>query len=729
MSDNNIDVKISASTNGLNSGISEAKDQIQSLADGANNIVESFKGIGEALAGAFAFDKIDEFARSMSELGEQIERTSKMTGLSTEDVQKFQFAVQMTGGDSETAAASLLRLDRNMAYAAAGSKTAAAAFSAAGVSAKTLASSDVNAALAEIATKFQGTADGANKTALAMQLAGRGGASLVPLLDQGTAGLSAMNAELDSTNSKLTEVQVKGFAKTAEQIKEMDKATQGVADQIMTHLNPGIDGAVSGLTQLSEQFSESIKEGGAFATVIDILGEAFEGTVKFIMYAITGLEEFWDVGKGVSEAMTDVFVGFGQAMFDVVHGKIAQAWEDFKTASKNALDDFIAGVNTALDQTQKLQQSIIKMDEVAKKGIITSGGIATERKKKPQIQLPDQSGADDTKDDLAEQRSIYAEQYDVKKQTDDLMVQSGQLSHQQEFSDLQNALAKQKALTDQSFADEMAEYDDDSAEYQKLQDQKLIADEKFSIESMKLTQQETKEESKSWTDAINTIDKSFDTMLSGVLQGTQTIGQAFKNMAANMVISFAEAIAKMLIKYAAFQAATALGATQTASAIGGSEGGSGSGIMGQLVTEMLSLVGITTTQAAVTTANTAALAANTAALTASSSASGGGGLGSIFGSLFDAAKVPALDNGAVSVSEGLHYLHNDEMVVPKPFADGIRNGDISGFGSGGGGDTHLHVHALDAKSVQHFFNKNGGAVAKAMLNQVRGGSRSFLNHA
>ena len=272
MSDNSIDVKIKATTDGVQS----AADQIKELGQGASSIIENFAGIGEALAAAFAVDKIEEFSRGMAELGEGIERTAKMTGLSTDDVQKFQFAVKMTGGDAEAAGMSLLRLERNIADAAAGSEKAQKDFAAAGVSAKTLASKDVNAILGEMADKFSKTADGANKTALAMSLAGRGGASLIPVLDQGRAGFEAMNVELDQTNSKLTEAQVKGFAKTAEQIKLMDAATLGVSEQIMTKLNPGIDGAVAGLTQMKEMLSENIKEGGTAANVIEGVGKEEE---------------------------------------------------------------------------------------------------------------------------------------------------------------------------------------------------------------------------------------------------------------------------------------------------------------------------------------------------------------------------------------------------------------------------------------------------------------------
>lgn len=54
-------------------------------------------------------------------------------------------------------------------------------------------------------------------------------------------------------------------------------------------------------------------------------------------------------------------------------------------------------------------------------------------------------------------------------------------------------------------------------------------------------------------------------------------------------------------------------------------------------------------------------------------------------------------------------LHEREMVLPQKQADAVRQ--MAESGGGGGGDTHLHVHAMDAQSVERLFRQNGRALA------------------
>lgn len=733
MADKEIDVKIKATAE----GVQQTADSVKSLAEGVQGMVDQFKGIAEAVGAAFVVDKIDEFARSMSELGEQIERTSKMTGLSTDDVQKFQFAVKMTGGDSENAAMSLLRLERNMADAAAGSQKAKDSFAAAGVSMKTLASGDVNAILGEIADKFSTTADGANKTALAMQLAGRGGASLIPILDQGRAGLEHFASAQEATNSKLTEAQVQGFAKTAEQIKLMDAATLGVSEQIMTHLNPGIDAAVAGLTTMNEELSENIKEGGAWSQVIDVMGNAIEDLVVGLRIVGATFAGLWDIAGGAIRAIGQEWIGFGKTMLDVTSGDFTKAMADFSTAQDKAFGQFHDGVEKAKQEFQSLSDDVLKMQLAGVAGKISNTNEKKAKDQKPQIQLPDQSGKDDSaKDDYATQRSLLAEHYDQQKEMDDLAVQSGVMTNKERTADLERNLDLQQDLTDESFQQEMDAYEGDEAGYKKLIDQKSIADQKFAIEHEKLTQQQTAEDEKQWTSAINTFDKTFSTMLTGVLQGTQTISQAFTRMAQNMALSFATAAAEILAKNALLVISQEAGFTQIAAAL---TKNLGEWVLTENKKTEASITGDATRTASTTAAAAEGKAAEDAASSseimqdAAKAASGAYSalagipvIGPVIAPIAAGvafAAVAAYDSFEVGTpyvpKTGLAMIHEGERITT---ADENRKGNNRGSG---GGDTHLHVHALDHKDVKRYLSQNSHMVAKAVGGSIRNGNRSF----
>ena len=58
--------------------------------------------------------------------------------------------------------------------------------------------------------------------------------------------------------------------------------------------------------------------------------------------------------------------------------------------------------------------------------------------------------------------------------------------------------------------------------------------------------------------------------------------------------------------------------------------------------------------------------------------------------------------------------HAGEMIVPKPFADSLRENG----GLGGGGDTY-HIHAVDANSFVNLLKNNSGALTSIMGNAMR----------
>src|SRR5690349_2978949 len=97
-----VSVQSGAQTAELVSGVTQVKDKLGILSGKGEELTESFREIGDMLIEAFAVKEVAEFTRELSELGEQLERVSQMTGLSTDAVLEFQFAMKAGGGDAES---------------------------------------------------------------------------------------------------------------------------------------------------------------------------------------------------------------------------------------------------------------------------------------------------------------------------------------------------------------------------------------------------------------------------------------------------------------------------------------------------------------------------------------------------------------------------------------------------------------------------------------------------
>ena len=740
MSDNEVQVKFGGETSDIDRAANEVIDKLQGILGISGDLQEKFVAVGEAFAGAFAAEKILTFAEQIGELGEQVERTSAMTGLSTKEIIDFQFAVKMTGGDAESAGMSLIRLERNIEQAANGSKIAKQAFADAGVSVKTLASRDVNSILGEMADKFASTADGAGKVAVAMELAGRGGASLIPILDKGRSGLADISATADRVNSSL-EQNASKFAQTGQAIKVAQTSTSNFTQTLYSAFEPALNAVVVTFGAWMDELTKSAQGGNVLTAVVTMLGDALWAIIAAVDAVITGFEQLWDIGKGVFLGLMDGAEGLGEALQDIGSGQFSKAASDVGNAGKKMGDDIASGFNKASDAGAQFVQRTKSAWAALNGGSVGLGG-ENGGGNKPQLQSHAGEPEDNKKPqtDEAAQRQVLEEKYNVQKEYDALEVQNGAMTNEEKYADLKDALDKEIAAIDQSFERQKALYDSDSADYKRLCDEKEVADQKYTIEKMKLDQEAAKNGEKVYTDATHIMESSLDQMLKGVLQGTQTISQAFARMAGNMIMSFAEAIAEILVENGLLWVAQQLGFTKMS--------GSLSSTLGEWnLTEAQKT-------AATTAANTARGFSDSAAATVSVATVEAATKSEIeayaavaaAASFASVAAIPVVgwamapEVGDAALGQVMAYetfdvgtpnvprdmlaqIHEGEAIIPKHTAQAWRDGDTQALGGGGGSNpVHFHISSMDSAGVAKLLKQHGSAIAAGVASAARGGN-------
>src|SRR6266403_2244733 len=118
MTDSEVKVNITAQTQDFVPPIHDAGDQFENFSSrirahlGAKSEAFSVgKEAAEGFIAAFAVEKIAEFLDKVGEYAEGLQRASAMTGLSTQAIQQFQFAVTLSGGDAATTTQMIDRLE------------------------------------------------------------------------------------------------------------------------------------------------------------------------------------------------------------------------------------------------------------------------------------------------------------------------------------------------------------------------------------------------------------------------------------------------------------------------------------------------------------------------------------------------------------------------------------------------------------------------------------------
>ncbi len=232
---------------------------IQGLAEKADFLGKGLK----ALAGFYSADKIKEFAAGILETADSLYKLSQKTGISVEDLSALKGAAEVSGVPFDALTTSLRKLSVNMVEAVSGNQKAAASFRTLGISVKDSSGQlkpggDV---VKELADKFASIKDGPIKAALAVQIFGKAGSELIPLLNKGSAAIEEFTTSIDQDFGARAEAFNESIAIIGKNLKA------GAIDQ-MKELLPTLQ-EIAGAFQA---FTKSKTETVGFA---DIVGEAF----------------------------------------------------------------------------------------------------------------------------------------------------------------------------------------------------------------------------------------------------------------------------------------------------------------------------------------------------------------------------------------------------------------------------------------------------------------------
>ena len=215
----NVGVNVSgqSSLGKLNVVIKEAKERTLGLADGLKAVSRAFAAVAGAvavgkIAGAFA-ELIQEQIASADALDHNAERL----GITTEELQKFQYAAEMTGISADKLAVGVRYFNRSVGEAAIGTKSGVKTFTALGMHIRD-AGGDVRPTIdllfefADALKKIPSQAE--RSTAYEMRIMGRTGSALLPMLQKGAQGAKSRFSKT-STNSGVA--RISAFIETAHQ--------------------------------------------------------------------------------------------------------------------------------------------------------------------------------------------------------------------------------------------------------------------------------------------------------------------------------------------------------------------------------------------------------------------------------------------------------------------------------------------------------------------------------
>jgi len=304
--------------------------------------------LSDNLGKALAIVGAGGFAKGLISDGKEIATTAARIGMSVRETQKWSY---ITGQDLEELAVTARFLQDNLAGAAAGVGASAKAFATLGIKAKdasgkTRTMGDV---IPELAEKFGEIKDPAQQTALVLDVFGRRGIAMLPMLKKGRKGVEELAQAFELHGGGWGEAGVEGAKKISRALKDMKFQVFSLRGRIADSLLPTLatwwtyiakgSAALLQLTERTSVFQSVAIVAGAFVAKAFLpMIAAWAGPILVAGALLIVLEDIVTLCRGGKSTIGEMLDSFGGA---------------------GTAKDFVEGLNTALQATVGLVKFVV----------------------------------------------------------------------------------------------------------------------------------------------------------------------------------------------------------------------------------------------------------------------------------------------------------------------------------------------------------------------------------
>lgn len=314
-------------TIGSGKGLGDVLDDLTgklgiNLPEGATSTLNSMVSLGgelTVLIGAFAAAAVAvvEVEKALANLtleqaaaAGEIQDVAMQTGLSTEAVQRYQYACDMIGVSFDTVASSQAKMIRSMADVQSGSETAAATWNQLGIEVMNADGSlrDAQEVFLEVIDVLGQIENATQRDAVSMEIFGRSAQDLNPLIVQGTDAFQAFYDEASDVKDILTDVQLETLAGLDDEMHRVEARFESGANSMALKFTPA-------LQEFYEKTSEGIKgieEDFAASGLVTVFGSLLE--------LVTALSPAFDNLGEILKACSPVFYGIALVIAGIADG-------------------------------------------------------------------------------------------------------------------------------------------------------------------------------------------------------------------------------------------------------------------------------------------------------------------------------------------------------------------------------------------------------------------------
>ena len=252
-----VELRLSVDAAGVAKGVAVAQGALGRLQaqlsgmEAASGRAFSLSGLaGIGLSATAAAAALVGSVKAAADYGDQLDNMAQRTGVAVEELSRLQYAAKLSDTSTEALSKGIGNLSKLMVGAAAGGAESGALFERFGISLRNADGTmrSTTEVLYDLSDVFTAMPDGPEKTAMAMDFFGKKlGQELIPLLNQGGAGLRAMGDEAERLGLVLNSAQAKAAADFNDNLDRLGQLSRGVAVSIGNALIPALNNMLAKL--------------------------------------------------------------------------------------------------------------------------------------------------------------------------------------------------------------------------------------------------------------------------------------------------------------------------------------------------------------------------------------------------------------------------------------------------------------------------------------------------
>lgn len=290
------------------------------------NFARNIKQIGKiSLAAGLGLNAIGQLAaKRFATVADALAKMAKRTGFSVESLSELKYAADLSGASVESLETSIRRMQRTVYDAGMGMKSAKDALAQLGLSVEMLKGMKPEDQFETIAESLSKVQDPTTRAALAMVIFGRSGTALLPMLEQGKAGIKAMREEAQKLGLTMSGEAAARAEILADSFDRLKKVIDQVVINIGSALQPIINRMIDLMTRIGASIGiwlnanhDIIQSIYSFTPVLIAFGLALIAITNPLGVVAAGVVAF-GIKFGVTmESIKGVAVTTGQAMYQL----------------------------------------------------------------------------------------------------------------------------------------------------------------------------------------------------------------------------------------------------------------------------------------------------------------------------------------------------------------------------------------------------------------------------